>query len=450
MAENDFNPRAERLRRNGAKFNVLKFEELENPIPAQIADSEDIRRTYKNYPFVPYAGTQPAPQDAFLMLLKLLSKNAPTLGACITSIKRYAFAGDFKVIQYDGEFITKLDSDQSNYFQFINSIDINTDAVRNPLKTYVKSLYDNWKECGNYFLIVKVSDTDGEVSSRIIRKDPEFCRYLATPIDDPKQIAISLNWDYDYLVRHEPEVIPVYPYYTEENGVKSTIIHVKQGNGIWYGRPDWIAAWLAAYSEYQNALYMIKEARNDFRTRAIIETELGSTENFGLFTDEESAQEAGFDSAADRLEHNVTMVGGDPQYLLPIERPYGAQPMKVHEFQSNQTHQKFKATNEINEKFIIRCNEWSQKLIDSMGASGLMGNVFMEDIAAKEMSVLPDVRNDVLSGLNTAFSTIAEWTGQTEFENLGLSIESKFKEIANEFSYANDSRRGRSQQPTEG
>jgi len=424
-------------------FVVGDFNELSNPIADQITDGEEIKKLFKHYPYIPYSGSSFQSRDELLNLLNLLTASSPTLGACIGNIKNYVFAGPIKIGRFNGDDYEALEDEtlSKRYFEFINKIDINSDAVKNPIKGFLKSIYDNHKKTGNQFLAIYLSETGGTKDARIIRNEPQYCRYLATSVDEPKQVAVSLKWDYTYVKQNPPETIPIYPYYTEVDGVKKTMVHVKNGNYPWYGRPDWMPSWLAAFSEYQNKIYVIKESRNDFRPRTIIEFEDGEDENFfNDATDDKSANEAGYDSAVQRWQANTTMSEGDPQMSIVTNRPAGARRFHAHEFKSNTSHEFYTAINNENERDIIRANNWSKKLMDGDTAGSLAGGSgFMDDVASKELSVLPDLRFDCLCGLNTAYSVIAEFLGETEFIDLGLTIESKFKTINDELDNSNRS-----------
>ena len=121
-----------------------------------------------------------------------------------------------------------------------------------------------------------------------------------------RMAAISPIWTDEYLRKNPPRMIPLYPNFTVENGAKKTLFHLKNGDNNWYGRPDSQSADLYKYREVQDAIYIVKQAANNFTGQIVLEVE---DDGQDPAINENQAWESGFDSFADRMTENFTQRG---------------------------------------------------------------------------------------------------------------------------------------------
>jgi hypothetical protein len=233
-------------------------------------------------------------------------------------------------------------------------------------------------------------------------------------------VAISPIWTEDYLRKNPPTIIPTFPNYEKKkDGTLRTIIHIKNGNGVWYGRPDWAGSWLYVFREYQDATYLVKQAANNFTGQHFIEIEEDDVESDDLLSGED-AQKSGYADVMDRIEDNFTAKGEDPQTIMMTLRPYGAKQAFVYSFPSNTKENFYKITDEIARRKILENNQWSERLLGNAVGNGFSTDVFVSELKTKDVGLLQDYRQIVNKGPNIALKEIAKFMGISNYEGLGI------------------------------
>lgn len=435
MAE-DFNPKAHRAKKRMKKMS-FDFADINNPISLEVKDPEDILKTFRRWPLIPFAGTHQQSTHGLLHFLNSAKFLSPTLGACHESIKSYAFGGKID-IQYLEDEDFDLDDD-------VKEVPLESKkAFRNFLKENLKigdnlsysqlaeNMYGSYKDNGNYFIELVHTDTLGVKESKVYYHPTEHCCYWATLKDQPKMVAVSSLWNEQYLRDHPPSLIPLFPNYKQsKDGSLRTIIHVKNGNFQWYGRPDWIGSYVNVFREYQDSAYLVKMAANQFTGQVFIELEDDDIENDDPW-DNEDAVESGFDSITDRIEENFTAKGDDPQTVLATTRPYGSKPAFIYQFKPVTNEKFFQTTSDLARQKIIENNQWSERLLGNSVAQGFSHDAFISELKTKEVSVLRRYRNKIAFGLNLVINEVLKFHDNTEFESLGLYFKSTIEEMKNE------------------
>ena len=94
-----------------------------------------------------------------------MEKLSPTLGACIKSIKTYAFGGKLIIVKNtDPDFdlgedeVEPSDEEKRNFYEFLKQIDLGDESWM----SLIRKIYDNYKPSGNYYLEVQLSESLGE------------------------------------------------------------------------------------------------------------------------------------------------------------------------------------------------------------------------------------------------------------------------------------------------
>lgn len=387
--------------------------EFDNPIPKELDDPDYVKKFFKRFPFVPYAGTRDNPKQSFLNLLLDLSDVSPTLSGCIDQIGRFCFnSGMYLVDQEENLFIADSVNLSSNktqlrYSEFVKNISLG----RLNFGQFVHSIYRNLKN-GNVWVEYQEIETAGVKNVRFIIHDPRTCLYWLEPnAGDVEYVGISKRFDEAWLIEHPPKIIPKYPYkLDDDDGVTKSMFHFTEEEHGFYGRPDWISAFIYAYREYQDALFQVKMAANNFTGQVIIEVEddpPSTDNNFG----EQEAHEAGFTSTQDRMEFNFSNKSPDPSTMMFLTRPYGARPVTVEEIQPNTNENFYKVSDEITEKKILIANQWSKKLLTGDVATGLSSTSFLDELKTKEKSVIAYYQNSVENVLQELFAPAMEFLG---------------------------------------
>jgi len=75
--------------RRGRKTKGLKLFELENPIPTEITDSDEIKKVFSEFRLVPFATREKKTGHALLNWYMMLAQLSPMNAACIEKVKKY-------------------------------------------------------------------------------------------------------------------------------------------------------------------------------------------------------------------------------------------------------------------------------------------------------------------------------------------------------------------------
>lgn len=430
----DYNPKVHRAKK-GVKKMSFDFADVHNPLALEIKDPEEILKTFKRWPLIPFAGTHQQSNHGLLYFLNSGKFISPTLGACHESIKSYAFGSkmDIGYIEDEdfdlGDSKADLSSDKKKEFRgFLKESLVLADNLS--YTQLSENLYGSFKDNGNYFIELIHTETLGIKQSTVHYHPTDNCCYWATLKDQPKCIAISPLWGEQYLRDHPPSIIPLYPNYNlQKDGSKRTIIHVKNGNFNWYGRPDWIGSWMSVFREYQDADYLVKMAANQFTGQVFIELEDDDIENDDPW-DSEGAIESGFDSVTDRIAENFTAKGKDPQSVMVSTRPAGANSAFIYQFKPVTNEKFFKVTSALARQKIIENNQWSERLLGNAVSEGFSSDAFISELKTKEVSVLRRYRNKISYGLNVVINEVIKFQGATQYESLGLVFKSTIEEMS--------------------
>lgn len=424
---NEFNPKLHRKNAQPKKMS-FDFASVVSPINAEIKDPKEILDTFKRWPLVPYAGNARYSTQGLLFFVNSARFISPTLGATHESIRSYVFEQKLRVTnKQDPDFNLEQEAQEitpERKMEFLRYLREKLVLAEDTSYTQMgENWYDSLKDNGNYFIELVHSETAGVKTTTVHYHPTANCCYWATLPTQPSCIAISPSWDINYLDKNPPKLLPLYPNYKKEGTkeVYRTIIHVKNGNFKYYGRPDWIAAWQSVYREYQDDDYMVKMASNQFTGQVFIELEDDDIENDEAFSDDE-AVDAGFDGVVDRIEQNFTAKGDDPQTILVTSRPFGAKNAFIYQFKPV-TDSKFLNSNATRARQrIIENTQWSERLLGNAVSEGFQSDAFESELKAKDRSVLKRYRGKIDYGWNVIIKEMLIFNDNKEFEDLSLSI----------------------------
>lgn len=406
-----------------------RYFEIENPIPDQIKDSDDLTKFFTRFPYIPFAGHDKVTAHSLLKKFidyKILSV---TTGATIESIKTYAFGGKIDIVK---SFMPEFDlGDEEedlprqakiDFGQFLQSIDLNGYTW----KSLATEAYENRDLSGNAFLEVIFVETAGEKYAKFVLHNPTDCLYYATKEGQAKVIGISKRWDEGYLKKNPPRHVPVFPNYREfPDGSKRTIIHSKDGNE-WYGRPASYSALIDQYNEYQIRTYTAKQASKMFLGHTFIEVEEDDPKN-SLINDQRDIA-AGYDSSLDRLEHNFSNKGEDPSTMMVLSRPYGAKEAKVVQIKPVADTKYLKYVSEESRSNITMAFDWSEALLRKEKTSGFNSEMFKDLFEIQSATKILRVQNQIADLLNTAIQEAIEFFG-VGFEDYAIKFKSPIQNL---------------------
>lgn len=409
------------MTRVGRYVQSVLLPHLSDPIPKEIEDSEEIRKFFETYKFVPYAGTTQASGHGLLKFYIKLYNLSTTHGSVIEKLIKYCFSGAAiferaKDSEYDTrDEIQPLTPDESKgYYQALKST---VTFDRGILEFHQESLR-SLKQIGDTWVELSIAETEGITKTFLRLHRPEKVLYWNTAPGEARAVAISPLWTPEYIKLHPPRTVPEYPIFSEENGVKRTMFHLKNGSNSWYGKPDSQMADLYKYREAQDALYIIKEAANGFSGKTLLEVE-GVSED-----DERQAKQMGFVGGfAERVKAQYSMQG-QADALMVMSRPAGSAPVFVKQFLPNTNQDWYKVTGDINAEKILIAHNATKRFMSFEQANGLSTNPFFDDYITNMAPVIGELRETVTNFTNKILNVIWDIVGQEEMKNYSINFRS--------------------------
>lgn len=405
------------------RARVFESTLTKDPIEAQVRDKQEIMDFFKKYPLIPYAGTNKSSGHSLQSFFRRMTYLSPTHGSCISIQKTLAFGGKIGFVKTeDPDFESLVDNDVSQadkkkYLKFLK------DSVKLSHNTtwldMAKSAFSNYKEDGNIFIKVGRFDVLGKKFGTIDVLDNHKVMYVMPETkSETRYLAISEYFTDEYLTANKPEIVPLFPEFSKSG---HSIIHVKYGNGEWYGRPDSMNSFMYQYREFQDAFFLSKQADSGFVGQVIIEIEGDDPE-----TSEIDNNEDGFNSTAERMEINFTNKGDDPSTVMLLERPFGASPAAIKQIYPSTNEKFFEKAGNIAKLKIIQSHQWSERLLGENVSGAFTNAAYLEEFSLK-MPLLRSYQNVVAGAINSALQSIAWWVGaDTE---IGIKFISPLKTI---------------------
>lgn len=420
---------------------------MKSPIPATIKDAREFARFFKSAKdvFIPYAGTNEYSSHGLLGLLLAMRELSQTTSGVLLAKKRFALAGKIEIVQQEdevfdiGEVQPATDSEKIQFRDFAENV-VWRDLSGKPVspRQMGKWISDDIESTGNAYLEVILTETQGVKSVHVDILRPEDCLYMVTNPGEEQRIAVSPIWNVEYINRNPPRVLPVYPAMGEVEEAIRTIIHVKEGNYAYYGRPQSISGLNYQYFEWQNSDYLNKTAYSQFAGQVFIEVE----DPEPIAGQDLEAEDQGFENFARKAENNLTNKADDLQTLLISSRPYGASPAFIFQFQPNTNENWYTVTNEQAERQICKAHGFPRRLVGLEETTGLSSNVFVDVLRTFSPTLFRELQQRVEAPINLAYRLAAEWLGDNITEGLAVRFTSPYANMIEEAQEQNQNQNG--------
>ena len=417
---------------------------VDNPIPSEVCDSDELKTFFQKWNLVPYAGTTRESGQSLLSWYQMLAQLSPTHSACISKKLKYAIGGKAGFVRaLDTEFDTGEDVRELSVAEKI--------AYRDALNEFIefeggigklhRSLGWSLEATGNAWAELSFSETLGVGRARIKAHRVTHCLYVNTKKDERKIVAVSPKWTDEYLKKNEPRYVPLYPNFVKDaDGTIRTMFHLKNGDNTWYGRPESQGSDIYKYREFQDQIYLVKQAASNFTGQLIVEVEDDDPE-FAPAIDEQGAKEAGYDSFAQRFEHSYTQKADDPQSVLVTSRPYGSKPMYVFQLDPNTNENWYKVTGEIAEQKITRSHGLTLRFMGFDVANGFATDAFVSDYVMNVEPIIEELLQALTNFTNKIISEVWRMVNREDLNEYSITfappIQSAIDEYKNTTAAAN-------------
>jgi len=408
------NPKRDLFKRRAKRVDHLF--RLENPIPSEVKDTRTLKKIFKDYNLVPYAGKTASSGHSLLTWYLLLANLSPTNSAAIKKKVKYAVGGKARIVRsVDPEFETGEELAEVTPAEAIAFVDqLKTFfEFEGGISSFHRRIGWQYEATGNAFVEMSIATEGGQTRIFLRAHKTTNVLYFNTEPGKPKIVAISPVWEDKYLEKNPPREVPIYPLFVNDDGVLRTMFHLKSGSYTWYGRPPSTGADIYKYREIQDAIYLVKAAASDFTGRLIVELEDDDPE-FSAALENEKAKKNGFDGFVDQFEENYTNKGEDPQSVMVVSRPYGSRPMFVFQVSPNMKQAWYQVTGEISEEKIFRAHMVTPRFMGKEVSSGFSTDVYLSDYLLNMEPVIDELHDELTNFTNSILSAGWSFMGQEE------------------------------------
>ena len=415
------------LRGRHHKRGLQIFDGVQDPIPGEITDDEDLQKLIEGLKLVPYATKQGVTGHKLLYWHLMLAKLSPMHAACIQKVQKYVTGGRAKFVraedpEYDtGEELQPLSTAEARAYKEALEKGI---TFEGGIKKFHQRLLWQLKATGNCWAGLAVSKVNGESRAVLKVHRTTDVLYIKTAAGEPRKVAISPVWTWQYVKDNPPKIVPLAPNFTaDEDGTVRAIFHLTEGEASWYGRPDSEGADLQKYREVQESVYLVRQSAGNFVGQLIIEVE-DDDPGASPAIDDEDAKRSGFGSFADRMTQNYTHKGDDPQTVMVTARPQGAKPMFVFQVKPNTNESWYKVTGEMAEQKILRAHGLTLRFMGFDASNGFSTDAFVADYVMNVEPVLNELRSKLMTFTNGILSTAWELLGMPQMNQYSVTFES--------------------------
>jgi hypothetical protein len=424
-ATNDI-PNIKRQRSGVAsKLFYTNINKTDNPLDDVINDKDKLKQIFKNYPFIPYNGTNQNPQNTMLSVLDILSKLSPTQSSVLNSMSFYLYGGKVGLVEsVDTEFALEQNVIEGNeakqYFESLMTI-----KPEHGFRELAKSLFKSRKYCGEHYIRINYYQVAGQKKVKIEYLNP--LNVMPTITEDGQQDTFITfdEFNNDTIINGKYDIVGKYPYITFDKDYYSTIIQYKNGSAR-RGRPVESAIVIDQYREYKDNLFLTRQSANNFTPQVFIEQE--EADPAQTVNEDRAAIEAQFDNYLERFIANTTNNGDDPQSVLLSNRPFGTKEAFIYEFKQNTSEKWFNITGSITEKRIIKAHGWSDKLMgDSDVGTGLNSSAIIETLKVK-LPLIEAQTSIEENTINIAIDSAFRWLG-INFDGVDIKFNNPYQSM---------------------
>jgi len=259
--------------------------QLQNPIPTETPDPQDLAHWIREHKAIPYFGTWERSSHLFLRLLRDLCELSPTYQIVLEARQAYTFGLNLNIVArtYPGIDIEAVPAPIPQQIEYCKAL-AGYGLTVTDINTLSKEADGHLTESGNGYLRVTRARAGGAV-----RYGFEVLDYLDTMYvfsDDPlDEFVLNSKFLFDTakLDKYPPDLYRVTPagqplrFMEMPDGTEATVIHMKakkrSGGGDYYGRTRLIAFLTWLYVDFQHGNHISKVSAAEFVTKKLLAIE---------------------------------------------------------------------------------------------------------------------------------------------------------------------------------
>jgi hypothetical protein len=403
--------------------------QLSNPIPQFTEDKENLRNFYRDFNLVPYAGSSTGTAHNFLRLLFGMYDLCPSHATCIENIAFWSFQGDLDFTERKTEGL-KIEEEEENGLSLEEKIGL-AESLKElglslpTIREKSRRLFVSDAVCGDRWLNIRIASQGDQVRASVDFLHPRKVMYLNTKPGEDRSVIISEDFFNlgGFRKEYPPRVVAEYPNFSQNGEVLETVLHWKheRDHGTWYGKPKTLQVLHWMFTEWQTSNMHSKIAGSDLLSKALIVME-GPDPNAG-----EEAKRAFYDISDEIRE--VLSNKGTHKTATGIgvsEYPKNSQAPEVLKLDINRDYRYLDSISELASNHIYSAHNWSKILSSyARAASGIGGNVLIDEFITKNASVIRPTQDEYESLWKKVFNILGEVTGKHELLEVGIRFEDK-------------------------
>lgn len=406
-------------------------------------DPKDIYKTFKDLGLITYYGNNAQQSHYYLKKRYDLASLSPSKASVINFINRYGFEGDVGLVKRGVEGLM-LDGEKSSLTD-LEKIQIGADLGQygfsfkrvgqvSPIMSREQNIHGNK-------LLMYEEITVGSVKRIEVTPIPLLKAFYLSKDDDDKSPFLEMVYFKhgirSALIREKRhEVIKCYPYFTDTDTGRKTIIH--EGDFIdetdMYGRAKDGAADLAMLTEFLQLDLAAKVSDKEIVTKLIAMFHVPSSPLEGDDEDEQDNAK----SKALALRKVLTRKNTDNPYanesqVVAALEYEGDIPPVLHEIGIKRDKDWFESQKEATSDYIFGLNGIPKILASAVSQKNTMisnsGNLLREQFRITDVSLIRPLQEQMSDMWHPVFKSAAEFTGISELGDLAIEYPKKIERL---------------------
>lgn len=397
-----------------------KFFDITPPIEEIVLDNDDVKKAFGQLPIIPYSGVDKETSHKLVSILYNFKQLSSTYAGILNDLKSYSLGRKVEIQKVEDSIFNIADEqkisniDQRKFMDFLNENFVFHRSNVLALSYWLHDSYDSTGQVG--VEIIKKTILGKTTVTFKFHKPTNYVFLYGDRIGE--EIAISEKWEYEYLKKHPPLIVPLYPNFEKYKDGYERTFYFKAMGGDLYGRPNDLSCLPDKYNEYKLKQYLSKKNKKLWLPDVFIETQ----DSKGGFGNDEDAVNKGYKNSKHRLEQNFTNAGDNASSFVVTNRAPDAQQTFIHEFQGLKNSKEVMNYRQMFKEAICEANSWPRSLLEMQGATGLSNNIFLDLFSIKDVTKVSETQLSTEAMINDVL-----WIG---FEAMGAETEHGIKFVS--------------------